>query len=99
MVKSGKFCILNHYGTLTVNSPAVVKVITPSHIHINIWVLSSVGIFPSKTFGTPVTHGVVVAGIQGIGVKTPRAAAVALATTGLAILVHIPNGIILTIGI
>jgi hypothetical protein len=37
--------------------------------------------------------------MQGIGVSTPRAAAVAAATVGLAIDVHIPKGMILTIGI
>ena len=39
------------------------------------------------------------AGVQGIGVKTPRAAAVAEATAGLAIELHIPNGAILTKGL
>jgi hypothetical protein len=34
----------------------------------------------------------VVAGTQGIGVKTPSAALVAAATVGFARLVHIPNG-------
>ena len=53
---------------------------------------------PSITVGAPATHGVVVAGIQGIGVSTPRAAAVAEATTGLDGVVHIPKGMILTIG-
>jgi hypothetical protein len=43
-------------------------------------------------------HGLVGDGTQGIGVSTPRAAAVAEATVGFARLVHIPNGRILTIG-
>lgn len=61
--------------------------------------LLSVGILASKTVGDPGTHGAGVAGIQGIGVSTPNAAAVADATTGLAIDVHMANGKILTMGI
>jgi hypothetical protein len=37
--------------------------------------------------------------MQGIGVKTPMAAAVAEATVGLARLVHMPNGMMLTMGL
>lgn len=44
-------------------------------------------------------HGATVSGTQGIGVSTPKAAAVADATTGLAIDRHIPNGVMLTIGL
>jgi len=51
------------------------------------------------TVGEPGAHGATVTGIQGIGVNTPNAAAVALATTGLAIDVHILKGKILTIGL
>jgi hypothetical protein len=36
--------------------------------------------------------------MQGIGVKTPSAAAVAAATVGFANDVHMPKGIMLTIG-
>ena len=36
--------------------------------------------------------------MQGIGVNTPRAAAVAEATVGLAIEKHAPKGMMLTIG-
>ena len=42
------------------------------------------------TLGFPGDHGVAIAGIQGIGVNTPNAAAVADATVGLAKLEHIP---------
>src|ERR1700733_14288304 len=68
-------------------------------MHISCETLSSEGKFPSKTVGAPATHGAGVAGMQGMGVSTPRAAAVAAATVGLAIDVHIPKGMILTIGI
>lgn len=60
-------------------------------------VLSMAGIFPYMTVGTPGVHGVVT-GTHGIGVRTPRAAAVAAATVGLDGVVHIPNGAIFTIG-
>jgi hypothetical protein len=48
--------------------------------------------------GLPGTHGATVFGTQGIGVSTPKAAAVADATVGFANEVHIANGGILTIG-
>jgi hypothetical protein len=44
-----------------------------------------------STVGAPGSHGDVVAGMQGIGVKTPAAAAVAEATWGLAGELHTPN--------
>jgi hypothetical protein len=53
---------------------------------------------PISTVGEPTTHGEAVAGTQGIGVKTPRAAAVAAATVGLAIDEHMPKGIMFTKG-
>ena len=42
--------------------------------------------------------GLYATGMHGCGVSTPNAAAVAAATCGLAMLMHIPNGIMLTIG-
>jgi len=46
----------------------------------------------------PGTHGAGVLGIQGMGVSTPRAAAVAAATVGFASDVHTPKGMMLTMG-
>jgi hypothetical protein len=83
---------------MTVNSPGVTKVITPAQIHINLDKLSSVGMFPNSTVGAPGTHGAGVFGTQGMGVNTPKAAAVADATSGLAIDMHIPNGMMFSIG-
>ena len=54
---------------------------------------------PILTLGEPGDHGPAGIGIQGIGVSTPRAAAVAAATIGLAIDWHIPNGGIFNMGI
>src|SRR6202007_988585 len=68
-------------------------------MHMSCETLSSEGKLPSITVGAPATQGAGVAGMQGIGVSTPRAAAVADATTGLAIDVHMPKGMILVIGI
>jgi hypothetical protein len=48
--------------------------------------------------GAPGTHGAGVAGTQGMGVSTPRAAVVAAATVGFEGEQHIPNGMIFTIG-
>ena len=53
---------------------------------------------PISTVGEPGAHGADVAGIHGMGVNTPRAAAVALATVGLARDEHMPNGRIFTKG-
>ena len=86
------------YGTITVNSPGVTNVITPAHMHMFIEVLSSVGILPSSTLGAPGTQGEVVAGMQGMGVRTPIAAAVAAATIGFAGDMHMPNGMMFTSG-
>lgn len=46
----------------------------------------------------PGDQGAVMTGMQGIGVRTPIAAAVAAATVGLDIDLHIPKGLILSIG-
>ena len=72
--------------------------ITPAHRHISLHVLSSAGLLPASTVTAPGSQGAGVAGTHGIGVKTPSAVAVAVATVGLAILLHIPKGGTLTIG-
>src|SRR5262245_60465123 len=52
----------------------------------------------TSAVGIPGIQGPGVTGTQGIGVKTPAAAAVAAATVGLAIELHMPKGGILTMG-
>src|SRR5215467_12011483 len=52
---------------------------------------------PIITVADPGVHGVVT-GMQGIGVSTPSAAAVAAATVGLARDMHMANGGIFVIG-
>ncbi len=86
------------YGISTVTSPGMTKVITPPQLHIRVETLSSAGALPNSTFGAPGTHGEKVAGMHGMGVRTPIAAEVAAATSGLAGDMHIPNGIIFVIG-
>jgi hypothetical protein len=53
---------------------------------------------PSITVAAPAAQGDGVTGMQGIGVSTPNAAAVADATSGLAIEAHIPKGMMFTSG-
>src|SRR5579862_6436485 len=86
------------YGTMTVNSPGVVNVMTPPQMHINCEVLSRVGMLPRRTVGAPSTQGAGVLGMHGMGVSTPRAAAVAAATVGLAGDIHMPKGKMLVMG-
>jgi hypothetical protein len=66
-------------------------VMIPPYIHISLQLLVNVGMLPVKTVGAPGIHGAVVAGIQAEGVGTPKAAAVAAITNGLAGAEHIPK--------
>ncbi len=62
-------------------------------------VLFNAGILPNNTVGAPTIHGAGVAGTQGTGVGTPKAAAVADTKAGLVGDMHIPNGMMLTMGL
>jgi hypothetical protein len=55
----------------------------------------STGLPLTSTVGLLIIQGPAIIGRQGIGVSTPSAAAVALATVGFAILWHMPNVAIL----
>jgi hypothetical protein len=72
--------------------------ITPPHVHMSLEVLLSAGEPFIMTVGAPVTQGAVVTGMQGWGVRTPDAAAVAAATCGLLGVVHMPKGAMFAIG-
>jgi hypothetical protein len=61
-------------------------------------VLLSAGMPPIMQPVEPGVQGDVVTGMHGIGVKTPSAAAVADATVGLAMDMHMPNGGMLVMG-
>jgi hypothetical protein len=67
-------------------------------MQVNVERLSRAGIPANITVGAPATQGDGVTGMQGMGVSTPRAAAVAAATAGFAGEMHIPNGMMFTRG-
>lgn len=87
------------YGTITVNWPAMLKVMTPAQLHVHMLELLRAGFPPTNTVGLPGAHGAAVTGTQGMGVSTPNAAAVAEATVGLAMLMQTPKVGILTMGL
>jgi hypothetical protein len=68
-------------------------------LHIHLELLFSAGILATRTVGDPGAQGAAVTGTQGIGVSTPKAAAVAAATVGLAGELHMPNGVMFMIGL
>src|SRR5512141_2004201 len=53
-------------GTLTVNWPAELMLITPPQLHMHFDVLSRAGMFLIITVGAPGVHGAEVTGIHGI---------------------------------
>ena len=53
--------------------------------------LFNAGIFATNTVGDPGVHGAGKTGTHGIGVNTPNAAAVAAATVGFAMDMHVAN--------
>src|SRR5262245_42762334 len=59
----------------------------------------SAGVLPTMTVIAPGTQGAGITGEHGPGVSTPSAAAVCAAVTGLARLVHRPNGMMLANGL
>jgi hypothetical protein len=84
---------------LVVTWPGKPIEMTPPQVHMQVQVLFNAGMPPIMVVGEPGVQGVVVTGMQGIGVNTPRAAAVADATVGFAIDMHIAKGGMLVIGI
>jgi hypothetical protein len=73
--------------------------ITPPQLHIHLEELLSAGMLATSTVGEPGTQGAAVTGIQGCGVSTPNAAAVAAATMGLAMELQTPKGRMFNIGL
>ena len=86
-------------GIISVNCPGTRTWITPAHMHMSFELFCRLGILPSNTVGAPGTHGAGVTGMQGIGVNTPSAAAVAAATIGFARLLQTPKGKMFTMGL
>ena len=79
--------------------PGLTTWMTPPKEHISLELLLRAGILAINTVGAPGAQGATVTGVQGMGVKTPRAAAVADATAGLDMEVHMPKGRIFTKGL
>ncbi len=73
-------------------------VMMPSQLHRQVEVDVRTGQFPIVTVGDPGIQGAEVTGIHGCGVNTPMAAAVALATIGFVMLLHIPKDRMLAMG-
>ena len=71
---------------------------TPPHVHMHLESVVAIGMLASRTREAEI-HGVPVTGMHGIGVSTPSAAAVAAATVGFAIELHMPNGTMFTMGL
>jgi hypothetical protein len=84
---------------MTLVCPGLSTEIDPPQVHNSLQLLLTIGIEPLSTAGTPGSQGEAVAGTQGIGVRTPSAAAVAEATVGFDGEVHMPNGGTLTMGL
>lgn len=98
ILHGSKPCQKISQGIIVLNCPGLIICITPPYAHISFEELLSAGIFATRTVGQPGTHGAGITGVQGMGVNTPSAAAVAEATAGLAIELHIPKGSMLTKG-
>src|SRR5262245_63116500 len=76
----------------------MVTVMTPPHTHMHVLPDVTAGWPPISVRVATGIHGPAGFGTHGIGVSTPRAAAVAEATDGLANEVHIPKGGMLVTG-
>ena len=79
-------------------APGTVTVMTPPQEQLHVLGAVSAGRPPIKVRVATGTHGPMGVGTQGIGVSTPRAAAVADATDGFAKELHIPKGGMFVIG-
>jgi hypothetical protein len=90
---------ITHHGTITVNWPGTRIEIEPPKAHMHLEELLRAGLPAIITVGEPGIHGPGMLGMHGIGVNTPIAAAVAEATCGFDMDIHIPKGGILTIGL
>ncbi len=71
---------------------------TPPQVHIQVEILSSDGNSSRVVWIAPGVHGAGTTGMQGIGVGTPSAAAVAEATSGFVGVIHMPKGMMFSMG-
>jgi len=72
--------------------------IVPPHMHMQVLLSVSAGMLATVDLDAPGVQGAVVAGMEGIGVSTPMAAAVADATVGLLGDWHMPKGMMFIMG-
>lgn len=79
-------------------APGSVMEMAPPQAHMHLLELLRAGILPTVTVGQPGAQGATVTGTQGMGVSTPRAAAVAEATWGLEGVMQLPKLEILAMG-
>ena len=87
-----------NHGISVFVAPGLLMDTLPPHMHMHLLESFSAGMKAIWTLLEPGVHGAGMAGMQGCGVRTPEAAAVAAATCGLDGLWHIPNPEIFTIG-
>jgi hypothetical protein len=97
-VSAPSLSAFRYHGTMMVNWPGTVTVITPPHMHIHWDELLRAGLPLIITVGEPGAQGAGVMGTQGAGVSTPAAAVVAAATAGFVGVVHMLKDIMFTIG-
>lgn len=90
---------LNRYFTFTVNCPGAVMVMRPPQRHMQVETELSAGTLPTMMVAEPGVQGAVTTGMQGMGVSTPMAAEVAAATWGFEGVMHMPKGMMFTIGV
>lgn len=66
--------------------------IMPPYVHMSLESSVRAGFPPTRVVGVPGAQQPQHEGMHGMGVRTPKAAAVAAATIGLAGEAHMPNG-------
>ena len=84
--------LLSDYFTFVVPCPGLTMLMLPAYPHISLASEVRHGFPPTITVGLAGIHVPAGTNVQGWGVRTPIAAAVADATAGLASDVHRPNG-------
>ncbi len=88
-----------HQFTCSVVVPGCTMEICPPHMHWHFESAVNAGMPPIIVFDAPGVHGATVFGRHGVGVSTPRAAAVAAAVVGFASDEHTPKGRMFTNGL
>lgn len=93
--KNQGFC---HQGTWCFICPGILMLMTPPQAQVSLEESLRAGLLAMSTVGQPGAQGAGITGTQGMGVSTPMAAAVAEATVGLDMEVHMPKGMMFFMG-